>query len=113
MKGFNLSLSSSTYQTVGVLANAYENLRIINGSLENMGLDGIKCVGCINALIKKMVIDGLYVNEIAEYTVPMGILATSCIGVAIEKCHVRNINVKTGSCAGIQFKSYILQISLV
>jgi hypothetical protein len=43
----------------------------------------------------------------------MGILATSCIGVAIEKCHVRNINVKTGSCAGIQFKSYILQISLV
>lgn len=102
MQGFTLSSASSLFNTIGVLAVESANLRISNGTLQNMGLSGIKCELCSNVIIQEVVVDGLYLNETAIYTVPTGILATACAHVLIEACTVQNVDVQTGSTAAIQ-----------
>lgn len=107
MQGHTLQCTSSTYKTVGILATGCENIHILNGSVINMGLAGVKFNQCINASLQKVVVDGLNVQDIVNYTVPTGILANECIHVMIDKCVVKNINVKTGSSAAIQLTQTI------
>lgn len=107
MKGYELKSSSSILKTTGILATGCERVTILNGKIKNMGFCGIKCNECVDVAIKKMTVDGLYLNETAIYTVPTGILADACIDVTIDKCIVKNIDVQTGSCAAIQLTSTV------
>lgn len=102
MQGHTLKSSSSVFKTTGILAILSENLKIINGEIENMGLSGVQCTLCANVSIKNVEVDGLYVNDTADFIVPTGILASECFNVSIDKCTVKNIHVKTASCAAIQ-----------
>lgn len=102
MRGYTLQSSSSLYKTIGISAMNSSHLKIKHGTLQNMGLSGIQCQHCINLSIKGITVDGLYVNDTLNYTVPTGILATACYNVFIDKCTVKNIDVQTGSSAAIQ-----------
>lgn len=110
MQGHTLQSSFSFFKTIGILAMGSENLKIMHGTIQNMGLSGIQCYECADILIKKIVVDGLNVSDIVNYTVPTGILATGCLRVSIDKCTVKNINVKSGSCAAIQLTETIFSI---
>lgn len=108
MNGFTLESSSpSNYKTIGILAQECTDLKIIQGKVKNMGLSGVECDQCVDLLIKDMTVDGIYYDDIINYTVPTGIYANECIHVLIEKCAVKNFNVKTGSSAAIQLTSTI------
>ena len=102
MQGFTLKSSSSVFKTIGISAILSENLEVKNGKIQNMGLSGIQCTLCANLSIKNLEVDGLYVNDTANFIVPTGILTSECFNVTIDKCTVKNIQVQTASCAGIQ-----------
>jgi len=102
LQGHTLKSSITSFKTIGILAIESENLKIVNGKIQNMGLSGIQCNLCIGPSIRKIVVDGLNLNDTAEFIVPTGILTTACINVTIDRCTVKNIHVKTASSAGIQ-----------
>lgn len=105
----NHTLESEVKQlnTIGIVASAVKNLTIKNGTVAHMALGGIKCIKCEQVLIKNMTIDGLNRENIATYTVPVGILVDSSINAVVHKCKVKNIDVKTGSTAAIQMTATI------
>ncbi len=105
MKGYTLSSATEIYKSTGIAATECVQLKIQNGIVQNMGLAGITCSGCLSVCIKDVTVDGLYVQDIIKYTVPTGILATGCIDVSIDRCTIENINVRTGSLAAIQMTS--------
>ncbi len=102
MQGYTLQSTSSLFKTIGISAVGSENLQIFNGKIKNMGLSGIQCTLCLNLSIKKVVVDGLNLNDTATFIVPTGILTSECVNVIIDRCIVKNIKVRAGSTAGIQ-----------
>lgn len=104
MQGHTLksAATSSNLKTVGISAFLSENLQIKNGKIQDMGLSGVQCTFCSNVSIKRIEVDGLSVNDVVNFIVPTGILASECFNVAIDKCTVKNISVKTASSAAIQ-----------
>ncbi len=102
MQGFTLKSSTTHFKTIGVAAIASENLKIVDGKIKNMGLAGIQCALCANVSIQGIEVDGLNAEDIANFVVPTGILASESFNVTIDQCTVKNIDVKTASCSGIQ-----------
>ncbi len=52
-----------------------------------MAFKGIRCDTCENILIKNITIDGLNLENVVTYSVPVGILVTDSTIVAIDKLH--------------------------
>lgn len=105
MKDHTLKSITTSFKTIGILAQTSSNLHIINGTIRGMGIAGIQCNQCANVSIKKITIDGLNVSDTVNLTTATGIFANTCTNVTVEKCTVKNMNVKTASAAGIQFTS--------
>jgi len=101
-KNHKLKSVSTSFKTSGIVATSAANLTIRNGTIANMGFTGIQCSACTQLLIKNVTVNGLNMENTAVYTVPVGILVTGSEIVSINGCTVKNINVKTGSTAGIQ-----------
>jgi hypothetical protein len=106
-KNHKLKSKEVPFTTIGILANAVENLVIKNGVLANMSFHGIQCEKCQNVSIQNMTVDGLSLEDTANYTVPVGILANESTNVQINKCVVKNLKVKTGSMGAIQLTKTI------
>lgn len=102
LQGFTLKSSTTSWKTIGISAVASGNLKIENGKIKNMGLAGIQCTLCATVSIEGIEVDGLNVEDIVNFVVPTGILASESFNVVIDHCTVKNIDVKTASCAGIQ-----------
>ena len=102
MRGFTLKSMPTAFQTIGISALLSENVQIRNGKVQNMGLSGVQCTLCLNVSIRNMVVDGLNLSDTTTSIVPTGILTSECINVAIDRCTVKNIHVRTASAAGIQ-----------
>lgn len=101
-KDYKLRSVGSSFNTTGIVALISQNLTIKNGTIENMAYRGIDCTACTNVLIEHITIDGLSIENIIDYTVPVGILVSASNTVFVNKCKIKNLNVKTGSCAAIQ-----------
>lgn len=101
-KHHTLTSTTTQFYTIGVVAILSENLTIKNGTIANFAYRGIDCTACSGIEIKHITIDGLNIENTAIYTVPVGILVTASNAAFVDKCKVKNINVKTGSCAAIQ-----------
>lgn len=108
MQGYTLKSSTTNFKTVGISAIASEDLRIIDGKIKNMGLAGIQCTFCANVFIKEIEVDGLNVEDILNFVVPTGILASESFNVNIDDCTVKNIDVRTASCSGIQLTATLI-----
>lgn len=102
-----LKSRKTSFKTSGIVATSVANLTIKNGRIANMGFAGIQCSACTQLLIKHVTVNGLNMENTAVYTVPVGILVTASEIVSINGCTVKNINVKTGSTAGIQLTETI------
>lgn len=102
LKHYKLVSEPSPYVTTGIVALLSENLTIKSGLIENFTYRGIDCTACSNILIKHITIDGLSIEDTVIYTVPVGILVSASNEASVEKCTVKNIDVRTGSCAAIQ-----------
>lgn len=102
LQNYKLESESTSYKTIGILATSADNLTIKNGTLANLSLGGIQCDHCSRLSIENMTIDGLTMENTVVYTVPVGIFIIDSSYVAICKCTVKNIDVKTGSTAAIQ-----------
>lgn len=102
LKGHKLKSTTTPFYTTGIAALLSQNLTIKNGTIENMAYRGIDCTGCSNIEIEHIVVDGLNIENTVVYTVPVGILVTASSVAFVNKCKVKNINVRTGSCAAIQ-----------
>lgn len=103
LHGFTLKSSTTHFKTIGISAILSENLKIVGGEIKNMGLAGIQCTLCANVSIKGIEVDGLNVEDIVNFVVPGGILIGESFNVTVDNCTVKNIDVKTASCSGIQF----------
>jgi len=103
MQGFSLASITTPFKTIGIFALSSNDLQIINGTVQNMGLYGIECNQCMDVSIKEVVIDGLTVNDTVIFTQPAGIIANTCMDVSINKCLIKNINVQVAAVSGIQF----------
>lgn len=103
LQNFRLESTASGLSTTGILGLGCANLAILNGTIANMGLSGIKCELCTNVSIDYIMIDGLSLSNIVTYTVPTGILCSACQNAWVSHCTVQNVDVTTGSTAGIQF----------
>jgi len=108
MQGHTLRSSTTNFKTTGISASICQNLDIKNGTIENMGLAGIQSVFCVNVNIYKIEVDGLNHEDVINFVVPTGILASESINVTIDKCTVKNIDVRTASCTGIQLTATII-----
>lgn len=102
MKHHTLLSTTTSFYTTGIAALLSANLTIKHGTIENMGYRGIDCTACANIVIEHITVDGLNLDNTVVYSVPVGILATACDNVFVNRCKVKNINVKSGSCAAIQ-----------
>lgn len=102
LKHYQLTSETTSFNTTGIVALLSQNLTIKNGTIANMAYRGIDCTACTNIIIEHITVDGLNIENTAVYTVPVGILVSASSIAYVHKCHVKNINVKTGSCAAIQ-----------
>lgn len=102
LRNYTLLSETTSFKTIGILALTCQNLTIKNGTVANMAFQGIQCSICKDILIKDIIVDGLNLDNIAVYTVPVGIYVNLASNATVEKCTVKNINVKTGSTAAIQ-----------
>lgn len=102
LNNHKLKSVTTAFSTTGIVALLSENLTIKNGTIENLTYRGIDCTACSNIVIKRITVDGLSIENTIVYTVPVGILVTASANASVYKCKVKNINVKTGSCAAIQ-----------
>lgn len=105
LQGYILDSITTQFNTIGITAIGVSNLTIKNGVVANMALGGVKCSGCENIVIDRVVVDGLNMQNTGVYTVPFGILVDASTGATINKCKVKNVDVTTGSLAGIQLTS--------
>jgi len=108
MRCFTLKSSTTNFKTIGISVVTSENFKVINGKIKNMGLAGIQCTFCANVSIKGIEVDGLNAEDIVNFVVPTGILASESLNVIIDNCTVKNIDVKTASCAGIQLTATLI-----
>lgn len=102
LKHYKLESEITSYTTTGISVLLSANPTIKKGTIENFSYRGIDCTGCSNILIKHITIDGLNIENTAVYTVPVGILVSASTDAFIYKCKVKNMDVRTGSCAAIQ-----------
>ena len=102
LQNYTLASETTSFSTTGIVALLSENLTIKNGTIANMAYRGIDCEACSNVVIKHITIDGLNIENTVVYTVPVGILISASKTAYVYKCTVKNIDVKTGSCAAIQ-----------
>lgn len=102
LKGHTLISDLTQHSTTGIAALLSQNLVIKNGTIKNMAYRGIDCTTCSNIVIDHIIVDGLNIENTIIYTVPVGILVTASSQAHVNKCTVKNINVRTGSCAAIQ-----------
>jgi hypothetical protein len=107
LQGYKLICETNSFYTTGIVALLSENLTIKNGTIANMAYRGIDCTACSGIEIKHITVDGLNIENTVVYTVPVGILVSASSTVFVHKCKVRNINVRTGSCAAIQMTGTI------
>lgn len=107
MQNFTLQSTTTAFNTTGISAIGASNLIIKNGTIANMGLQGISCDLCLSPFIYNITVDGLNANDIATYTVPTGILVTASGNAIVANCTVKNLDVTTGSLAAIQFTGTI------
>lgn len=103
LNNFTLECLITPSETVGIYAIGCTNLKIINGTIKNMGLNGIQCILSKNVLIKKITVDGLTVDNIAVFLAPAGIYSVLSENVKVSKSTVKNIHVRAASAAAIQF----------
>lgn len=102
MRGHTIKSTTTPFYTTGIAALLSQNLTIKNGTIENMAYRGIDCAFCSNIEIDHITVDGLNIENTVDYTVPVGILVTASSVAFVNKCKVKNIDVRTGSCAAIQ-----------
>lgn len=102
LQNYTLKSATTAFYTTGIVALGSENLTIKNGTVANMAYRGIECDLCSNILIEQITIDGLNIENTVLYTVPVGILVSAAKEAKVDNCTVKNIDVKTGSCAAIQ-----------
>jgi hypothetical protein len=102
LKHHTLASETTSFTTTGIVALLSENLTIKNGIIANMAYRGIDCTACSKIAIKHITVDGLNIENTAVYTVPVGILISASNDASVYRCKIKNINVKTGSCAAIQ-----------
>jgi len=102
MKGHKLTSVMTPFYTTGVVALLSQNLTIKNGTIKNMAYRGIDITACANIAVEHITVDGLNIENTVVYTVPVGILVSASINAYVNKCKVKNIDVRTGSCAAIQ-----------
>lgn len=102
LKGHTLTSVSTPFYTTGIVALLAQDLTIKNGTLANMSYRGIDCNFSSDIVIEHITVDGLSVENTVVYTVPVGILVSGSFGVFVNKCTVKNMDVRTGSCAAIQ-----------
>jgi len=102
MRGHSLKSTTTNFKTTGISAVLSENFRLTDGKIKNMGLAGVQCTFCANVAITKIEVDGLNAEDTVTFTVPTGILTSECLGVLIDDCLVKNMDVRTASAAGIQ-----------
>lgn len=102
LKDYKLTSVTTSFNTTGIVALLSQNLTIKNGIIENMAYRGIDCTACSNIVIEHITVDGLNIENTTVYTVPVGILVSASSIAFVNKCKVKNIDVKTGSCAAIQ-----------
>jgi hypothetical protein len=102
LQSHTLASETTSFNTTGIVALLSENLTIKNGTIANMAFRGIDCEACSKIVIEHITIDGLNIENTAIYTVPVGILVSASNVAYVYKCAVKNIDVKTGSCAAIQ-----------
>lgn len=107
MQNYTLESVITVFNTVGVLAKSVKNLTIKNGTIANLALGGIQCENSSYILIEDMTIDGLNMENTVDYTVPFGILVGTSAAATVNNCTVKNIDVRTGSLAAIQFTETI------
>lgn len=107
LKHHTLTSATTAFNTTGIVALLSENLTIKNGTIANMAYRGIDITACANIEIKHITVDGLNIENTIVYTVPVGILVNASGTVLVHKCKVKNIDVKTGSCAAIQMTGVI------
>lgn len=102
LRGHTLKSATTNFKTTGISALFSQNVTIRDGKVKNMGLAGVQSTFCANVSIKKIKVDGLNVEDTVNFIVPTGILASECVNVNIDKCSVKNIDVRTASSAAIQ-----------
>ncbi len=110
LQNYTLESEITSFNTIGILATSVENLTLKNGTIANMAFQGVQCKNCVHILIENITIDGLNLENTATYTVPVGILVNTSTDAVIDKCTVKNIDVKTGSTAAIQMTETISSI---
>lgn len=102
LQGYTLASTTTPFNTIGIYATSVIGLTIKNGTIANMALMGIQCEASAYILIKHITIDGMTMKNTATYTVPVGILVKTSANVEVDKCKVKNMDVRTGSMAAIQ-----------
>jgi hypothetical protein len=102
LKNHKLKCTDPTYSTTGIVALLSENLIIKNGTVSNFSYRGVDCAACAKVKIKHITVKGLSLENTIVYTVPVGIIVTASDEVLVKKCKVKNVDVRTGSCAAIQ-----------
>lgn len=107
LKHHKLISPKTHFYTIGIVALLSDNLTIKNGTIENFPYRGIDCTACNKIFIKKITVDGLNIENTVTYTVPVGILVSASTQAVVYKCKIKNIDVKTGSCAAIQMSAVV------
>lgn len=108
LKDHKLINTSPSYYTTGITAVLSENLIIKNGTLLNFSYRGVDCTACAKIQIRDITVDRLSVENTAVFTVPVGILVSASLDAFIYQCTVKNIDVRTASCAAIQITATTL-----
>jgi len=100
--------NTSSRSIIGIVVNGQENSLLSNVSIENgqiigMSYYGIQTIYCNNLCLKKLIVDGLSLNDLTiRNLTPCGIFLQYVNDFKISNCVVKNIDVETDSCAGIQ-----------
>lgn len=105
LNNHSLKSKKTNFNTIGILAISVSNIIIKNGSIENFAFHGIKCENSANIYIKNITVNGLNKDNIATFTVPVGILVSTSSNAFVSQCTVKNLDVRTASLAAIQMTS--------
>ena len=104
MKNYELICNNPyNYKVFGIAALDYQNIEIKNGKVNNFNYRGIRVNNC-----NSIIIDNISICEITWSTTgtpssntPVGIILNNCESCVINKCVIRNINVRTDVASGI------------
>jgi hypothetical protein len=88
---------------IGQELHPISNVIIKNGNIVAMSYCGIQIIYCRTLHLNNLVIDGLGLNNLnIRNLTPSGIFLQYVTNFKVSNCTVKNIDVKTDSCAGIQ-----------